>query len=112
MLTNHYNSLYNIHNTRDINLIDIAEFFKIGTDNLGREQIVVRTGANYNPNYVAVSDLVSFCTDLATHYNTTISQLNDELDSLKQRLSEFENLEPANDIVDRIEKLEFLIQEN
>lgn len=112
MLSNHYNSLYNTYNTRNIDFNDITNFFKIGTDNQGRSQVVVRTGASYSQDYIAISDLVSFCTDLATHYNNTISQLNHELDSLKVRLAEFENLEPATDIVDRIEKLEFLIEEN
>lgn len=112
MLNNHHSSLYSTHNTRNIDFDDITNFFKIGTDNQGHSQVVVRFGASYNQDYIAISDLVSFSMDLANHYNSTINQLNDELDSLKARLAEFENLEPATDIVDRIEKLEFLIEEN
>ena len=115
MLQSHYNPVNaNYYSQREISLNDLAFFFKIAPDQYGRDQILVKTTPYYggNDQYIAISDLFYCLNSFMDNYNTNIQTLSGELSIIKSKLAELDNLEPATNILDRIEKLEFLIQEN
>lgn len=103
MLTNHYSSFHNVHNTRELTLNDLTQYLRIGQNSDGLDQLVIRVTSPYgSPEYISIADMLTFLRDFNNHYNSNIEIINRELKSV----------EPATDIIERIEKLEFLIEEN